>query len=375
MKAGSLTSKLMLAASLAFWAAAIACIAGGTLAPPQSLFLERFDPQIDLVMLSFDRDGYEVPNDNGESISDYLVERIEKEGPDGLEIVLACHGYQYDFLRAVDEYFDWMTQTLLLKDRFNKEYAHFSKRKVIVVGLHWPSASRSRLSYWYMRTRARHVGETGGYTLLRKLQKAVPPGADVVFELVGHSLGGVVVSSMLLGRADHPSEIEPVENLIIIEGAIPLWAYCSRIPEPRRPYINMEHDMGPGRYWPIIRDMKVKGPIIFIHSNRDNVLKRWYNLATDSRGELEKHRRPAPPYGDGPNPRTSEFPTFGAVGYYGAQGPMPCRFNIEMLPLGEKYDFQRGCVYNIDATQYVRNHMDVVKPELAQVIIQAELAK
>ena len=366
---------LSLAAGFAFWAAAIACIPGGTMEPPQSLYLDRFDPQIELVMLSFDRDGYEVPTDDGESISDYLVERIRNAEPEGLEIVLACHGYQYDFLRAMDEYYDWMTQTLVLKDRFTREYSQLAHKKVIVVGMHWPSASRSRLSYWYMRTRARHVGETGGYTLLKKLQAAVPPGADVEFELVGHSLGGVVVSSMLLGRPDRPSEIKPVENLIVIEGAIPLWAYCSRIPEPRRPYKNMEPDLGPGRYWPIIRDMMVEGPIIFIHSKRDSVLRRWYSLATDNRGEYAEHCRPAPPYGDGPNPRTTEYPTFGAVGYYGAQGPIPCRFNIEMLPMGGRYDFQRGCVYNIDASKFIRNHMDIVKPEISQIIIQVELAK
>ena len=152
-------------------------------------------------------------------------------------------------------------------------------------------------------------------------------------------------------------------------------SYWARIPEPHRPYKNMEHDMGPGRYWAIIRDRLVEGPIIFIHSDHDAVLKRWYALATDNRGELEKRCRPAPPYGDGPNLRTAEFPTFGAVGSYGAQGPIPCRFNIEMQPLGGTYDFQKGCVYNVDASDYVRNHMDVVKAEIAQVFFQVELAK
>ena len=198
---------------------------------------------------------------------------------------------------------------------------------------------------------------------------------EVCFELIGHSLGGVVVSSMLVGRADKVSEIKPVKNLILIEGAVPLWAYCSRIPEPRRPYDKMEYDMGPGRYWPIIRDMMVTGPIIFIHSKHDSVLRRWYSLATDNRGELEEVWRPPPPYGDGPNPKTTDFPTFGAVGYYGAQGPMPCRFNIKLLPVGDDYEFKNGCVYNIDASDYVKDHMDVIKPEISHVFFQVELAK
>jgi pimeloyl-ACP methyl ester carboxylesterase len=360
----------VLAALVCIAILATGCATIKPLVPPQSEAIPGVIEGVEYYLISFDRDGCEIPAENGEYLSDRVAGRIAANGGEHLDVMIVCHGWQYDFARARGEYFKWLAESFLNKDVLDRLTAGRPERRAIVIGLHWPSASRLRLSFWYMRGRARLVGEVGGHLTLLKLQKAVKPQADVRFHLMGHSLGAVVVSEMLLGPPGAGDQAEPVDSLLLVEAAIPLWSFCSRIPEPRRPYKNMEHDSGPGWYWHIVRDGLVKGPIVNVYSKHDSVLRKWFEFANSNRGAQLKQFRDPPPYGEGPNPRATEYPTFGAAGAYGLHGPLPCLFELQMLRSGERYELHDGCVHNVDGSRYISNHMDFVNPAVWNLLFQ-----
>ncbi len=268
--------------------AASGCATGRPMVAPRSEAFSGNIEEDEYYLISFDRDGHEIPAESGDYLSDRVARRIAATGSERVEVMIVCHGWQYDFLRARGEYLKWMAESFNNRDSLEQLRADRPDFRAILIALHWPSASRSNLSYWYMKGRARLVGEQGGYMLLRKLQTAVEPGDDVRFHLMGHSLGAVVVTEMLLGKPGLRTEIEPVDSLMLIEGAIPMWAFCSRIPEPWRPYKKMEKDSGPGYYWHIIRDGLISGPIVNVYSKNDKDLRRWFTFANSDRGA---HRR------------------------------------------------------------------------------------
>jgi hypothetical protein len=69
-----------------------------------------------------------------------------------------------------------------------------------------------QLSFWKMKDRARHFGETGGHELLRRLQQAAPAAH---FHLMGHSFGCIVVSAAVAGAADARPLPRPVDSLFL----------------------------------------------------------------------------------------------------------------------------------------------------------------
>ena len=354
--------------------AASGCATGRPMVAPHSEAFPGILEETEFYLISFDRDGCEIPSDTGSYLSDRIVRRIPSAEGESVEVMIACHGWQYDFLRARGEFLKWIAKYLANKELLERFSQDAVDSHGIVIGLHWPSASHSNLSFWYMRGRARLVAERGGYMLLRKLQAAVKPGGNAKFHLMGHSLGAVVISEMLLGRPDLKSEIHPIDSLLLVEGAAPIWAFCSRIPEPWRPYKNLEEDIGPGYYWHIIRDGLVKGPIVNVYSKNDKVLRRWFTFANSDRGAQPKEFRDAPPYGEGPNPRTDEYPTFGAIGAYGIRGPLPCVVDIDMLQASEEYSLRGGCIYNVDGSKFIKNHMDFVNLQVWNLMHQTHLA-
>lgn len=89
-----------------------------------------------------------------------------------------------------------------------------------------------------MKDRARKFGESGGFNLLKALQEKAAP--TVRFHLIGHSFGCIVVSSILSGPKGKGTLVRPVNSLALLQGAVSLWSYCSKISyERNRPgYFN-----------------------------------------------------------------------------------------------------------------------------------------
>ncbi|BCL39608.1 hypothetical protein [Nostoc sp. MS1] len=214
------------------------------------------------------------------------------------------------------------------------------------------------LSFWKMKDRARQIGETGGFELLAKLQKATPN--TVRFHLMGHSFGCIVVSAMLAGSKGHNTLVRPVNSVSLVQGALSLWSYCADITVlPGRP----------GYFHSVVSENKVAGPIITTQTKLDAALGKMYPLAAGIRHQIVFE--------------TVELPQFGAVGTFGACGSGLEVINMKMLSVDESYSFTAGKIYNLDSTQYICDthdgifvgaHNDIAKPEVAHAVWQAVLA-
>ncbi len=211
------------------------------------------------------------------------------------------------------------------------------------------------LSFWKMKDRARHFGETGGFTLLRELQRVRKAGDPVRFHLMGHSFGCIVVSAALGGPGGHGMLERPVDSVALVQGALSLWSYSSDIPPSpgQAGYFNA-----------LMTQKKIAGPIITTQSAFDTAVGRFYPLGAGVMQQVSF----AP----------GEFPTYGGVGAFGIQGPKLDIVNLQMLPLDGSYSFEPGKIYNLESSQFIREgsgpsgaHSDIAHPEVAHAFWQA----
>ncbi len=162
------------------------------------------------------------------------------------------------------------------------------------------------LSFWAMKARARAVGEGGAGALLASLQQAAP-GAR--FHLMGHSFGGIVVASMLLGRR-WPTR--PVQSLAILQGAMSSWSFGRAIPgEPGRS----------GFFHEVVAGEKVIGPILTSRSSHDRAVGTWYPLAAGAARQVDF--APGAP-GSPPSARSAPWATASTRSTCPSPRPTPC---------------------------------------------------
>ena len=205
-----------------------------------------------------------------------------------------------------------------------------------------------QLSFWMMKKRGRIVGESGMRAFLEDVMRAAP---NAKVHLMGHSFGCVVVSSMLAGPKGNTPLVRPVDSCVLVQGAMSLWAYCHDIPaQPGTP----------GYCHGIIRDRKVRGPIVTTRSRFDRAVGTFYPLAAGAVGHVDF----AP----------GAFPTFGGTGSFGLQG-IAAAEDLKMLAQSGEYAFAPGGVYNLEASEFIRQgggvsgaHSDVAGPEVAHVM-------
>lgn len=202
------------------------------------------------------------------------------------------------------------------------------------------------LSYKQMKFRARTIGEGGMHNFVGQLQSVY----NGPIHLMGHSFGCVVVSSICNG----PSLKRPIDSVALVQGAVSLWCYS-----PDIPLVNA----GPGYFHRIITERRVRGPIITTHSKHDTAVRTMYPnaLSGNSVAFVE-----------------NDFPRIGAVGMYGLQG-VPGAVDTVMLRAGDRYGFEGGRVYNLEANDFICKksglfegaHSDIAGPEVANAIRQA----
>ena len=206
-----------------------------------------------------------------------------------------------------------------------------------------------------MKKRARVFGESGGNQLLRNLQDLAP---DARFHLMGHSFGCIVVSAMIAGSPGRDDAAQPVHSLFLVQGALSLWSFAKKVPET---------EGTPGYFHCIMDKRLVRGPILTSLSAADNALRFFYPLgARLYRQELLG---------------TSSLPRFGAMGTFGIRG-LPRVVTIAMGDDTRIYPFKPGRVYNLQATEVIRNgsglsgaHSDIAHPEVAHAFRAAVLAE
>jgi DNA/RNA endonuclease G (NUC1)/V8-like Glu-specific endopeptidase len=211
------------------------------------------------------------------------------------------------------------------------------------------------LSFWKMKDRARVIGETAVHPLLRSMQQATA-GRDVRFHLAGHSFGCIVVSAAVAGSPTGSLLVRPIDSLVLLQGALSLWSYCSNIPEaPGKP----------GYFHRIVSQGLVRGPIVTTQSRFDSAVGTWYPRAASVAGQVVFA---------GPG----QLPKYGAVGTFGIQGPGLRCSDIRMLPINGDHDFKTGRVYNVESSQYINEgagfsgaHSDIRKQEIARLVWHA----
>ncbi|WP_377479286.1 MAG: hypothetical protein P2A85_10025 [Microcoleus anatoxicus] len=213
------------------------------------------------------------------------------------------------------------------------------------------------LSYWKMKERARQIGENSGFNLLKTLQEKA--AETVRFHLMGHSFGCIVVSSILSGPKGKGILVRPVDSLALVQGAVSLWSYCSKI--------SYERDR-PGYFNTIIAQSKVAGPIVTTHSQFDYAVGRMYPLA----GKTAFSSVDFAP---------GQLPKYGGIGSFGLGGDDLAAENTNMLPCDASYDFKPGKIYNLESSKFICNvelggptsgaHCDIAKPEVAHAVWSA----
>jgi hypothetical protein len=215
-----------------------------------------------------------------------------------------------------------------------------------------------QLSFWRMKDRARHVGETAGFPLLERLMRAVPAARDVRFHLMGHSFGCIVVTSMVKGPGTRAELPRPVSSMTLVQGATSLWGFCNQIP-----------DVGAaGYFWPVIDQKKVAGPILTTASVHDTAVGRLYPLAAG----IARQTSFAP----------GQLPKYGGIGSHGIQGPGIAIADLLIESHTHAYGFQNGHVYNLECSSVINEgggasgaHSDIAKPAVAHAMWEAVNAR
>lgn len=205
-----------------------------------------------------------------------------------------------------------------------------------------------QLTFWSGKNHAREFGEGAGADLVR----AVMGAADVRVHLMGHSFGTIVVSGAVRGpgkKATPPPR--PVDSLLLVQGAVSLWAYAEKVPD----------DIGGGRgyFADVVTPAFVSGPVIATRSSWDYAVGKFYPLAVRIAGQYL--------LGD------DESPKYGGIGSFGIHG-VTGAVELPALRTGALRDpgLEPGTLYNIDASGVISHldgasgaHNDIGHPELS----------
>jgi hypothetical protein len=167
-----------------------------------------------------------------------------------------------------------------------------------------------------MKARGRRFGESGAHAVVKGLQTASP---TVRLHLMGHSFGCIVVSAAVAGPPRSSGLLRPVQSLVLVQGAMSLWSFCSSIPS--------RHEL-PGYFRPLIERDWVAGPIVTTQSCFDRAVGKWYPLGAEAARQMA--------YQPGGLPR------YGAVGTFGLQGKGLEVEQETMLLADKPYHFEAG---------------------------------
>jgi hypothetical protein len=216
-----------------------------------------------------------------------------------------------------------------------------------------------QLSFWKMKKRARTCGETGGHRLIAAIRA---DGRDHLrIHLMGHSFGCIVVASMLCG-ADAARPLR-VSSALLVQGALSLWSFAAQLPGDER---------AAGWFRPVLAQGCVSGPLVITTSRFDRAVGSLYPLAAGAAGQVAYDAS-----------STMEFPVYGALGAFGAQGA-GVNAEARSLSLGDSMSDQALVpqrVYNVNADAVIRSggglsgaHSDIAHAEVGHLFWNAALA-
>ncbi|MFB6842065.1 serine-threonine protein kinase [Streptomyces sp. NPDC056361] len=223
-------------------------------------------------------------------------------------------------------------------------------------------------TYYVMKKRAGHVGEQGLGPLLGEVARTAP-GLRV--HLVGHSMGARLVAYALRSL---PSGARPVASVTLLQGAFSHYAFAPRLPhDPRR-----SGALRDAQY-------RVRGPVVACYSRHDSALGVMYPLASRVAGDSASLREAGTGAGGGTGVEAgtgagtgagswagllgSDDPKWGAIGHDGVQA-VPGTPDLSLDAVLREGVPAVGCA-SVDAAAVVRSHSDILRPELARVVVSA----
>jgi len=189
-------------------------------------------------------------------------------------------------------------------------------------------------TYYEMKARAGRVGQNGVAKLIDDLSSQVQR-----IHLVGHSFGGRVVTATAAG-----STTDKIRSLSLLQTAFSHNGFSSSMK---------------GAFRPVVDQGRVHGPILVTHTKNDKAVGIAYPLASRIKGDKTAA------FGD-------ENDEFGGLGRNGAQ-KMQSGETVpgKLLATGAAYTFQAGKFFNLEASEFVKDHSDVTGKEVAYAVRRA----
>ncbi len=210
------------------------------------------------------------------------------------------------------------------------------------------------LTFWHMKRRARTIGERAGASLLDALRQAAPAAR---VHVMGHSFGCIVASAAVAGGTGAPGARRPVQSLMLAQGAMSLWSFCSSIPSrPERP----------GYFHRVVADHLVTGPTLVTTSVHDRAVRTFYPIGAGARDQVDFV--------------PGKLPTYGGIGTFGVRGSGIDLVDGELRSVSDAYDLRAGVVHNLRADNVIATsqgimgaHSDIAQPAVAHALWQAVL--
>jgi len=192
-------------------------------------------------------------------------------------------------------------------------------------------------TYYEMKMRAGTVGKNGVATLIDELAPQVRR-----IHLVGHSFGGRVVAAAAANSAT-----DKIKSMTLLQTAFSHNGFSKSMN---------------GFFRAVVDEKRIDGPILVTHTKNDKAVGLAYPLASRINGD----KRLA--FGD-------ENDVFGGIGRNGAQQMQDGEtISGKLLPAGETYQFQTGKFFNLEASDFIKDHSDVAGKEIAYAVRMAVAA-
>lgn len=199
-------------------------------------------------------------------------------------------------------------------------------------------------TYYQMKSRAGTVGRGGAALMLAHVRNARP---ELPLHLVGHSFGARLVTASAATLRPH----SPAISMTLLQAAFSHNGFADNFDGSRD-----------GAFRGVLADKRVSGPILITHTKNDKAVGIAYPLAS----RISRDRASA--IGDRNDP-------FGGMGRNGAQHTPEVATDVRgLLPVGKKYAFARGKVFNLHADAFIKSHGDVRGVEVAHAFLSAVAA-
>ncbi len=197
------------------------------------------------------------------------------------------------------------------------------------------------ISYYQMKDRAGRVGQGGASEVLRRVRAAQP---GLRLHLIGHSFGARLVTALVAGRAGQPAI--KVDTLSLLQAAFSHNSFA------------LDWDgSSDGLFRRMVTGGMVSGPVVITCTQNDRAVGVAYPLAS------RIARQTASWLGDKNDP-------YGGMGRNGAQHT-PEAIDGFLLPAGQDYDLRPGKLHNLNADDFIANHSDICKNEVAFAVLSA----